>query len=512
MRKIISLLVAGAVSVQLLAAQNTNLPITEGKFTAEDSSLEQYEYPEWFRDAKFGIWSHWGPQAVPRQGDWYARKMYVEVNYNRRTGVVNKAGKPDPHYTYHQENYGHPSEFGYKDIIPLWKAEKFDPEALMKLYKRVGAKYFVSMGVHHDNFFLWDSKIHKWNSVNMGPKRDIVGDWQKAAKKEGLKFGVSEHLGASYTWYQTAKGADTKGAKKGVPYDGANPKYEDLYHKALPKSEHNEWYTSDPECQRMWYDRMVELIDMYKPDLLYTDGKIPFENHVGRSLIADYYNRDLQRNKKSTVIYNCKEESNGRFVRDLERGIIEGINPEPWQTDTSIGNWFFKTTQGYSSSDKIIQMLVDIVSKNGNLLLNVVQSPEGDLQPEVMQILEDIAAWMEVNGEAIYSTRPWITFGEGPSLSKDQGKGHAEGIKDIRNYESGDVRFTKRGNTIYAFAMEHPAKDLVIKSMPKDVKVKKISMLGSKEKIQFSQAANGELTIKKPAKMGERSVVTFKIN
>ncbi len=193
-----------------------------------EESFKEYQYPEWFRDAKFGIWAHWGPQAVPRQGDWYARKMYESDVVNRKTNI--STGKPSEHYLYHLEHYGHPSEFGYKDIIPLWKAERWDPEALMALYKKVEAKYFVSMGTHHDNFFLWDSKIHKWNSVNMGPKKDIVGLWQKAAKKEGLRFGISEHLGASYTWFQTSHGADKEGSKAGVPYDGDNEEYADLYH------------------------------------------------------------------------------------------------------------------------------------------------------------------------------------------------------------------------------------------------------------------------------------------
>ncbi len=497
-----------AAALQLSVAQSSDLQIADGIFEPNDESLKQYEYPEWFSDAKFGIWSHWGPQAVPRQGDWYARNLYIESNYNRKTGVV--TGEPHQHYEWHTEHYGHPSEFGYKDIIPLWKAERFDPEALMKLYKRVGAKYFVSMGVHHDNFFLWDSKIHRWNSVKMGPKRDIVGDWQKAAKKEGLKFGVSEHLGASYTWYQTAKGADTKGAMAGVPYDGNDPEYQDLYHKKGAPDD-TAWYTTDPEWQAEWYERIVELIDMYHPDLLYTDGKIPFENEVGRSMIAHYYNQDMARNKENTVVYNCKEASNGRFVHDLERGIVEGIAPYPWQTDTSIGNWFYKTTQGYSSSDEILQMLVDIVSKNGNLLLNVVQTPEGDLEDNVMEILEDMADWMDVNGEAIFETRPWIVFGEGPSLSIAQGKGHHEGIKDIRSYLPGDIRFTKKGDTIYAFAMEHPEGDLVIESMPSTTQVKSVKMLGSKGKVSFTQAASGELTIHTPVISTERSVVVFEI-
>ena len=189
--------------------------IATGPFQPTMESLKQYKCPDWFRNAKFGIWAHWGPQAVPMDGDWYARGIYEQGS---------------GHNKYHLEHYGHPSKFGYKDIIPLWKAEKWDPDRLMELYKKAGAKYFVSMGSHHDNFFLWNSKLHKWNAVNMGPKRDVVGDWQKAAKKQGLRFGVSEHLGASFWWFQMSHGADKTGPLAGVPYDGADPKYEDLYH------------------------------------------------------------------------------------------------------------------------------------------------------------------------------------------------------------------------------------------------------------------------------------------
>src|SRR5512134_3363061 len=202
-------------SVRVTCGGEPSLPIAQGPFQPTVASLKQYQYPDWFRDAKFGIWAHWGPQPVPMDGDWYARGMYEPGN---------------KHYKYHLEHYGHPSEFGYKDIIPLWKAEKWDPDRLMALYKRAGAKYFVSMGSHHDNFFLWNSKLHRWNSVNMGPKRDVVGDWQKAAKNQGLYFGVSEHLGASFTWFQASHRADRSGPKAGVPYDGANSNYWDLYH------------------------------------------------------------------------------------------------------------------------------------------------------------------------------------------------------------------------------------------------------------------------------------------
>jgi alpha-L-fucosidase len=199
--------------------------IAAGPFQPTDASLTAYQCPDWFRDAKFGVWSHWGPQAVPREGDWYARGMYEETAIDRKTGAAKGQNRQNK---YHLEHYGHPSKFGYKDLIPLWKAERLDPDQLMALYKQTGARYFVSMGTHHDNFFLWDSKIHRWNAVKMGPMKDIVGLYQQAAKKQGLKFGVSEHLGASFTWFRTAHGADQAGPMKDVPYDGNDPQFQDL--------------------------------------------------------------------------------------------------------------------------------------------------------------------------------------------------------------------------------------------------------------------------------------------
>jgi alpha-L-fucosidase len=464
-----------------VSAQNVNLPMKEGKFKPTDESLKQYQYPAWFRDAKFGIWAHWGPQAVPRHGDWYARNMYIEGNDD---------------YNDHLKRYGHPSVSGYKDIIPLWKAERWNPEELMKLYKRVGARYFVSMGSHHDNFFLWNSQLHKWNSVNMGPKRDVVGEWQKAAKKEGLPFGVSEHLAASFTWFQTAHGADTKGDKAGVAYDGNNPQYADLYHQRAYFGD-DKWMSNDINYQKEWYGYVKELIDNYHPDLLYSDSSIPFNNEVGRTMIAHYYNQSLDDKGNPTVVYTCKEESNGRFARDVERGIADDISPYPWQTDTSIGDWFYRTGQKYKSADEVIQMLVDIVSKNGNLLLNVVQTPEGDLEPDVMNILEGIASWMKTNSVAIYGTRPWSVYGEGPSMLKAQEKGTFGGLKDVRKYQAGDVRFTKKGNTLYVFAMEHPEGDITVASILETQKVKSVKMLGMKDRVKWSQAKDGKLTIAK---------------
>jgi alpha-L-fucosidase len=254
-------------------------------------SLKKYRTPDWFRDAKFGIWAHWGPQAVPRQGDWYARFMYVPGH---------------PHYSHHLEHYGHPSEVGYKDLIPLWTAERFDPDALMARYTAAGAKYFVSMGVHHDNFDLWNSKHHRWNAAEMGPKRDIVGAWKAAAKRRGLRFGLSEHLGASYCWWYPNHLYDQFWPKLGIEYDGADPRHADLYHDNRDEPFLNKpgtWYTSNPRYHLLWFKRIRDLVDSYQRDLLYSDGGLPF-GHVGRSLVAHFYNSNIARNGKLEAVYS----------------------------------------------------------------------------------------------------------------------------------------------------------------------------------------------------------------
>jgi len=505
------------LSVLALFSCTESTPIQERKhfdpsFTPEIGSFDQYQYPEWFRDAKFGIWAHWGPQAVPRQGDWYARKMYESDIVNRQTNQP--TGKPGREYLYHLEHYGHPSKFGYKDIIPLWEAERWDPDKLMALYKRVGARYFVSMGTHHDNFFLWDSKIHRWNSVKMGPMKDVVGLWQQAAKREGLRFGVSEHLGASYTWFQPSHGSDKSGPLKGVPYDGANPEYQDLYH---PKTAPDDfaWYTKDTANHRNWLESITELIDTYKPDLLYTDGELPF-GETGRKMLSHFYNQDIVKNSGYLdAVYTCKHlESKGRWVRDIERGAMDSISVDPWQTDTSIGDWYYRTGQKYMTGKEVIRMLVDIVSKNGNLLLNVVQTPEGDLEQDVLDILEVIAAWIPANGEGIYGTRPWKIFGEGPSINKQE-KGTFGGVRDVRPYESGDIRFTTKDSRLYAFCMDKPSNDIRIASLGKnstysDKKIKSVTMLGSEEKLKWEQGDDA-LVISKPASFPDWDVIGLRI-
>ena len=497
------LLVTCAWAVSTHAAEDA-AKATEGPFKPTWESLKQYECPDWFRDAKFGIYAHWGPQSVPMEGDWYARKMYQQGSRA---------------YNHHVENYGHPSEFGYKDILSLWKAEKWDPDRLMGLFKKAGARYFVCVAVHHDNFDLWDSKHHRWNSVKMGPKRDMVGQWQKAAKKQGLPFGVTEHLGASFWWFQPSHGADKTGPKAGVPYDGADPQYQDLYHRNTPQGD-LKWYTTDPQWPRVWSSRITDLIDQYHPDILCTDGGVPF-GEVGRSIIAHFYNDNLRRHGgKLEGVYYCKDrpDLNGVFVpgtcvQGMERGVMAGINPNPWETGTSISDWFYdrnwtKLDGGmYRKADWVIRTLVDIVSKNGNLRLNIVQRPDGTLDAEAEQLLAEVGRWLDVNGEAIYATRPWRVFGEGPV------KAVGKHFKEDFAYSAKDIRFTrsKDGTVVYAIALGIPAGEMRIRSFAgSDKPIKSVELLGSGATLTWKQEPDA-LVIQKPAGWPCNYSVVFKI-
>jgi alpha-L-fucosidase len=493
-----SVLLAASMAAGLQAQTNLNLPIRPGPFVGTMDSLTNYAYPDWFRDAKFGIWAHWGPQAVPGEGDWYARKMYQQN---------------DPDYRDHLQRWGHPSTNGWKDIIPLWKAENWNPEKLIELYKKAGARYFVSMGSHHDNFFLWNSKLHRWNAVQMGPHRDVVGEWQKAAKKNGLQFGVSEHLGASFTWFQDAHKSDRTGPLAGVPYDGANSNYWDLYHFPAEPGDTG-WYSKNPRWQQEWFNEIEELVDNYKPDLLYTDGGVAFGNAVGLSQIANLYNVNAAAQRAlsqavnvrggellirgggahraiSQAVYTCKQPSNGRWVQDYERGVNAGISPYPWQTDTSIGDWFYNRHWKYQPLSWTVHMLVDIVSKNGNLLLNIVLKPDGTLEPEVETMLHQLADWTAVNGEAIYGTRPWLVYGEGAV----QARGGA--MRENMTYSAKDIRFTTKGKTLYAIALGWPDDGkIVIKSLaktgdPAQNKTTKVELLGYSGNLKFTQTQDG---------------------
>ncbi len=468
-------------------------------FEPTRESLKQYQIPEWFRDAKFGIWAHWGPQSAAEAGDWYARNMYIQGSTQ---------------YQYHVATYGHPSKFGFKDVIPTWKGDRFDPNHLVGLYKKAGAKYFVSMGVHHDNFDLWNSKHTRWNAVNMGPHKDVVGMFRQAALREGLKFGVSEHLWISYKWFAVSHGADKTGPLAGVAYDGADPANADLYHEAAcaPFGQRElQWGPEGiPESWRQhWLLRITDLVDQYQPDLLYTDGALPFEEY-GLRLVSHHYNESARRHGgKVEAVYTSKRREDcdvGTCVLDVERGIVDKIWPNPWQTDTCVGDWHYRRGQHYKSPKTVIDMLCDIVSRNGNLLLNFPLPNSGELDADERRILAEITDWMAVNSEGIHGTRPWKVFGEGPGTElKAKAAFNEDGRKDLT---AEDVRFTTKGSTLYAFVMGWPQGEAVVRSVTQPVE--SVELLGHTGPMRWTQGAAG-LRVPMPPVQPSNHAVTLKI-
>ena len=470
-----------------------SLPIASGPFQGTRESLAAYRVPEWFADAKFGIWSHWGPQSAIGDGDWYARTMYIQGS---------------DQYNYHVKTYGHPSKVGYKDLIPQFKAARWDPDHLMDLYVKAGAKYFFSMGVHHDNFDLWNSKYQpRWNAVATGPKRDIVGAWKTAARKRGLPFGVSEHLSNSYNWLAPAHTSDSTGPLAGVPYDGVLPAYRDLYHDytgepasyaktvdAMSRNVPDRW-------KRQYYNRIKDLVDQHQPDLLYTDGGIPFDQY-GLSLVVNLYNLSAARhNGNIEAVYTSKTATDcatGTCALDRERSVLDVISSRPWQTDTCIGDWHYKRGIQYKSAKKVVDLLVDIVSKNGNLLLNFPLPNSGELDPDELRTLNGITAWMTINSEGIYGTRPWKIYGEGPStriVVASSGKEFDPNEDKKPDLNAADMRFTTKGPIIYAFVQGWPDGSIVVRSLgtssPQNApKITSVRLLGQDQKLKFTQRSD----------------------
>jgi alpha-L-fucosidase len=458
------------------------LDIAAGPFQPTWESLRTFQCPQWFHDAKLGIWAHWGPQSVPMYGDWYARNMYIEGH---------------DQYRHHWRVYGHPSRSGYKDIARSWKAEEFDPDALMDLYVQAGARYFVAQAVHHDNFDNWNSRHHKWNAVRVGPQKDIVGLWREAAGKRGLRFGISEHLGAAFKWFAVNKGCDAAGPYAGVPYDGSDPDCEDLY---LPNkgAVRDGWYTVNPWWHRRWFERMKDLVDQHRPDLFYTDGGVPF-GEVGLHLIAHLYNTSAAAHDgDNQAVYTQKSTDPEVFpvgVLDIERGMQADIFPHPWQTDTCVGGWFYDVRRVYKTPKHVVEMLVEIAAKNGCLLLNLPQRPDGTLDDECLHIVRSLARWIRVNGEGIHDTRPWKLAGEGPATAQ------AGAFKeDAVQWTSRDVRFTARDGRLYAFLMKWPedgAAGIAALASRRGPKVSAVRLLGLDENLPFEQA-EGALAVRLP--------------
>ena len=529
----------------VLEAQTYKVPVSEknekmqeGKFKPTWESLQTYEVPEWFQNAKFGIWAHWGPQCVEGTGDWMARSMYMEGSKE---------------YDFHVKHYGHPSEVGFKDIIPLFKAEKWNPDKLVEFYKKIGAQYFFAMGNHHDNMDLWDSQYQPWNSVNMGPKRDILAEWEKASRKHGLPFGISFHADHAWTWYEVAQRYDREGPKAGVPYDGRLTKADgkgkwwegydpqDLYAQNHPLSEgswwngaitpHWEWENgacqpSQEYCTK-FYNRTLDAINRYNPDLVYFDVTVlPFYpiSDAGLKIAAHFYNHNMMTHKGNLegVMFGKLLDENQRkaLVWDVERGAPDKIINEPWQSCSCIGGWHYNRSyyeeNRYKSAADIVRLLVDIVSKNGNLLLSVPLRADGTFDEKEEAILNEFGDWMTVNKECIFDTRPWKIFGEGPVAERSNPLNDA-GFNESFYAQTDDkeIRFTQNEKNLYATVLAWPIDNkIVIKSLSAGNtlypnKISRIELLGY-GKVNFFRTKQG-LVINIPDKRVNGIAPVFKI-
>ncbi len=518
----------------VIKVSEKNEPMKTGKFAPIWDSLKQYETPEWFRDAKFGIWAHWGPQCQPERGDWYARSMYIEGEWQ---------------YKSHLETYGPASKNGFKELIRDWKAENWDPSKIVAAYKNAGAKYFVALANHHDNFDNYDSTYQPWNSVKLGPKKDLIGGWEKAARENGLRFGVSVHAAHAWTWYEPAQGADKNGPNKGVPYDGNLTKEEgkgqwwegldpqDLYAQRHPLSKgnvHNMWHwtpgsgfcpPSQEYCDK-FYDRTIELINKYHPDLIYFDDTIlplyPVSD-AGMKIAAHFYNSSMAWNGgKLEAVLNGKILSPDQrkcMVWDIERGASPTIEPLPWQTCTCIGSWHYDKgiyeRHHYKSAKTVIHTLVDVVSKNGNLLLSVPLKADGTYDSDEAKVVEEIGRWMRTNGESVYGTRPWKVCGEGPAMASAaplSGQGFNEGKA---KFGPEDVRYVTKEDVIYVTILAPTTKTIQLKSLGKGSglftgTITNVEMLGSSEKLQWEQGES-ELTVSPPKTAPNDIAVVLKI-
>lgn len=526
-----SIWLSRALGNSFLQTEYLSEPIAKGPFKPTWESLHNYKTPDWFRDAKFGMWAHWGPQCEAEAGDWYARGMYQEGSRQ---------------YKAHLEKYGHPSMFGFKDVINKWEGENWDPEELVSLYKSVGAQYFMAMANHHDNFDLYDSKYQKnWNATKIGPKKDLIGGWAKAARNNGLPFGVSVHASHAWRWFESAQRSDKKGQYAGISYDGKLTKADgkgkwwegldpqELYAQNHPLSEnswndnsiHRQWgwsngvYPPDKAYIEKFYNRTIDLINKYNPDVVYfDDSQLPFwpVSDAGLRIAAHLYNKSIQDHGELRAVINGKvldENQRKAMVWDIERGQANEIQPLPWQTDTCIGGWHYERglyeRNGYKSSKTVIQTLVDIVSKNGNLMLNIPVRGDGTIDEKERKIVEEIGAWMKVNSESIYGTRPWKIFGEGPAqqaAAQLNAQGFNEGKGKQFTHE--DIRFATKGDALYATAMGWPENGkLTIKALAKNSQyfpkeIQKLEWMPTKQPLTFERNENG-LIVSLPEKIAE---------
>ncbi len=428
-------------------------------------SLMRYQIPDWFKQAKLGIFIHWGVYAVPAFGDeWYPRYMYL---------------RDRPEFEHHRKTWGPQSTFGYKDFIPMFKAEKWDPQSWIDLFIEAGARYIVPVAEHHDGFAMFKSNYTRWNAFNMGPKRDIVTELAQVVRKNGLKFGVSSHR--AYNWRYFTYEDD---------FDTIQPELADFYSPVhSPDEPANQAFIDN------WFGRCKELVDRFQPDLYWFDFGWHWDEFEAYrpQVTAYYYNRALEWGKEVVLNYK-KKFPDGVAVYDVERGKLDDIREEYWQTDTAISakSWGYIENDDFKSVTTIVHDLVDIVSKNGNLLLNVGPRPDGTIPTEAQEILRGLGAWMRVNGEAIYGADHWEWYGEGPTRVEI---GHISEHKNAP-FTDADIRFTKNNGNLYAIALGWPQNQLVVKTLGSSSPVKaeqieEISLVGLDGSLSWKQDGEG---------------------
>jgi len=450
-------------------------------------SLCQHQIPEWLKDAKFGIYTHWLVSSVPAcggNGTWYPHNMY-------RKGTKQ--------YNYHVKHYGPPEKFGFKDFIPMFKAEKFNADDWADLFKASGARFAGPVAEHHDGFAMWDSKWTKWNSVKMGPKRDIVGELEKAIKARGMKFVTAFHHAENWYFYPVWN----------KQFDCSNPKYSGLYGPIHQKGE-----KPNEQFMKVWQNKLIEVIDKYDPDYIWFDFQLDkIRADYVRDFLAYYYNKAIERNKQVIVSYKGHDLPPGAGIVDLELGRMDKLTYYCWITDTSVddqGAWSYVQDAGFKPANTLIDNLIDRVAKNGFLLLNVGPKPDGTIPETARQRLLEMGAWLKVNGEAIYGTRPWLVAEEGPTKIS---KGGAFNERNEVTYTGRDIRFTCKGDVLYAICLDWPGDEITIKSLRRlhNGEIKSVSMLGSSEKLKWSFDGKRGLSISTPEQKPCKYAYAFKI-
>ena len=470
-------------------------------------SICEHQVPDWFRNEKFGIYTHWGPYTVPAYGGssdalvgasgvynsaWYGRRMYQEgISCN----------------IHHTKTYGSPDKFGYKDLIPQFTAEKYDAEEWVELFKDAGARFVGPTAQLHDGFAMWKSKVNRWNCADMGPKRDIMGEFADAARAQDLRFVATFHHSYHWQFFQDLRG-------KGFDLD--DPEFEDLYIR-----EHDSRAQPDKAYHDRWRDQLYEVIDQYSPDLLWFDfGLKDIRSDYKKAFLAYYYNEALRKNQDVAVTFKNKDLPPDAGIFDLEVGKMDDLCLVPWLTDTSIdcvpnGNWAYSASAAFKSPERLIHNLVDRVSKNGQLLLNVGPRADGTIPEGAKRVLRKMGAWLKINGESIYDTRPWYTAGEGPTkTAADMSRGGYFNETGEARFCGHDIRFTQNENVVYATCLGIPGDQVFINAFKKRVspdEIKCVSMLGVAGELKWRHDWDEGLIIESPAEMPSEYANTFKI-